>query len=230
MAGNLVKKDGRNLHVTVGSGIESEDVGLIGSHLPFVALTSRDSTSGKATVDLGPGVYDLSVVAKDGSGNSAVSIGDALFWDTTQSPDSLSKNKAGVFFGYALEAIDSGETETINVLKIVSRPPVGGGQIENDGVSVEHLDDGILPSHVVKFAGNYTVPASPAPDTTTEISCVGIADTDVVIAAMKTNGGSPKVNILSYAITASPGSFTLTTDTAPTAEDVISYMVLRAAA
>lgn len=286
MADNLIQKEGKYLSVAVSSGVEAGDITLLGSKFPVVALTDRDSTSGYATVDVGPAVYDLSTVAKDADGNSAVAVWDRLYWDTAQSPDALSKDNTKIFFGYALETVESGETATINVLKWPAPDSIGAGsilagalgtgltggagtavnvdvddstlelggspvqvrvkalgvdtaqlaadavegsKIADDAVSLEHLDSGIAPAYVVKFAGNETILASPSPDTTTEISCVGIAETDIVMAFMKTNSGSPTVNFVSYAITTSPGSFTLTTDTAPTADDIISWMVLRAA-
>ncbi len=286
MADNLIQKEGKYLRMAVSSGVEAGDITLLGSKFPVVALTDRDSTSGYATVDVGPAVYDLSTVAKDADGDSAVAAWDRLYWDTGQSPDALSKDNTKIFFGYALETVDSGETATINVLKWPAPDAVGAGSIladalgdgfsggagtaltpavddttievcaspvqlqvvaggidtdqlaadavdgtklADDAVSLEHLDSGIAPAYIVAFAGNETILASPSPDTTTEISCPGIAETDIVIAMMKTNGGSPKVNFVSYTIATSPGSFTLTTDTAPTADDIISWMVLRAA-
>lgn len=285
MADNLIQKEGKYLRVAVSAGVESGDITLLGSKFPVVALTDRD-TAGYATVDVGPAVYDLSAVAKDADGNSAIAVWDRLYWDTGQSPDALSKDSTKIFFGYALETVDSGETATINVLKWPATDSLGAGgilaaalgtgltggagtavnvdvddstlelggspvqvrikdggvdttqlaadavdgtKIANDAVSLEHLDSGIAPAYIVAFAGNETIAASPAPDTSTEISCVGIAETDIVIAFMKTNGGSPKVNFISYTISTSPGSFTLTTDVAPTEDDIISWMVLRAA-
>jgi hypothetical protein len=287
MADNLIMKEGKYLNVAVTASKTSGEIDLLGSKFPVVLLTDRDSTSGYASVDVGPAVYDLSVVAKNADGNSAVAVWDRLYWDTGQSPDALSKDDSKIFFGYALETVTTGETATINVLKWPAPDAVGAGsilanalgdglsggagtaltpavddttievcaspvqlqvkalgvdtaqlaadavdgtKIADDAVSLEHLDSGITPAYLVKFAGNETILASPSPDTTTEITCVGIAETDIVIAMIKTNGGSPKVNFVSYTITTSPGSFTLTTDTAPTADDIISWMVLRAAA
>lgn len=60
------------------------------------------------------GVYDLSVKGVDGSGNSAVAVGDILYYVAADTPK-LSKKATGVRFGYALEAISSGSTDTINV-------------------------------------------------------------------------------------------------------------------
>lgn len=60
------------------------------------------------------GVFDLSVKAVNDSGNSAVAIGDQIFYNANDTPK-LSKKQGGRFFGYALEAITSGSTATINV-------------------------------------------------------------------------------------------------------------------
>jgi len=57
-------------------------------------------------------VADIEVVAENNSGNVAVAIGDLLYYDGgTINKDSTN----GVEFGYALEAIASGSTDTILV-------------------------------------------------------------------------------------------------------------------
>jgi hypothetical protein len=89
-----------------------------------VCITDTDA-SGNVVVDLG-GVYDLSVKAVDDSGNSAVAIGDKIFYVVGDTP-LLSKKASGYFFGYALEIITSGATDTINVLQI---PGPGPGTLD----------------------------------------------------------------------------------------------------
>src|SRR5688572_3759843 len=100
---------GKVLRVTVPSPTASSDPVAIGG-MSGVALTDY-GTDGKATVDFG-GVYDLEVVASNVAGNVAVAEGDALY---ISAAGVISKAATGTFFGYALEAIDSGETDTINV-------------------------------------------------------------------------------------------------------------------
>ncbi len=112
MALNRVFESGKVLSVAVASTVGSGDPIAIGG-MAGVALTDYDSTNGKATVDFG-GVYDLSVKGVNGSGNVAVAVGDALYLVAGDTPV-LSKKGSGIPFGYALEAIDSGATATINV-------------------------------------------------------------------------------------------------------------------
>ena len=81
-----------------------------------VALTD-ERTDGATSVDFRERVWDLSVKGVDGSGNSAVVVGDALFYVDADTPV-LSKKPAGYLFGFAMEAINSGATATINVLKV----------------------------------------------------------------------------------------------------------------
>lgn len=90
---------------------------VICGQIPGVALrdeyVSGHPLAGQTIVAL-DGVYDLSVKGVDGSGNSAVAKGDVLYYVAADTPK-LSKKATGVRFGYALEAISSGGTDTINV-------------------------------------------------------------------------------------------------------------------
>jgi predicted RecA/RadA family phage recombinase len=113
MAKNMIQKEGKYISLSIASKL-SGDPALVGN-ITGVCLTDTDS-AGKVSLDLGPAVYDLSVAAIDGSGNSAVGIGDKLYYVQTDTPK-LNKKTTGTFFGYALEAITSGSTDTINVLK-----------------------------------------------------------------------------------------------------------------
>lgn len=72
-------------------------------------------SNGKVVIDVAPGIFDLSVKAVNGSGNSAVALYDKLYYVDADTPK-ISKKTTGTFIGYALEAITSGSTDTINVL------------------------------------------------------------------------------------------------------------------
>lgn len=79
-----------------------------------------EETDGKTVVDFEAGkVWDLSVKGVDGSGNSAVAVGDKIYYVDADTPV-LSKKATGRFFGFAMEAITSGSTDTINVLKALA--------------------------------------------------------------------------------------------------------------
>lgn len=112
MATNRKFAHGSPLSVAVASPTNSNDPVLSGA-LAGVALTDYDATTSEATVAF-DGVYELSVKGVDGAGNVAVAKGDRLYFVTGDTPV-LSKKTSGVFFGYALETVDSGATATIEV-------------------------------------------------------------------------------------------------------------------
>ena len=79
---------------------------------PGVALT-EERADGTTTVKF-DGVATLSVKGVDGGGNSAVAAGDILYYVDADTPV-LSKKNTGVRFGYALAAVTSGATASIDV-------------------------------------------------------------------------------------------------------------------
>lgn len=110
MAKNYVQ-EGKTLRLTVPNGIVSGDPVAVGQ-LAGVALVDRDA-AGYSQVQL-EGVFSLSVKGIDGAGNSAVTVGDAIYYVSGDTPP-LSKKATGVPFGHALEAIAAGATATIKV-------------------------------------------------------------------------------------------------------------------
>lgn len=127
MAANRVYEEGKQLAMAVASTVASGDPVAIGN-MTGVALTDYNAVSGKATIDFG-GVYNLSVKAVNNAGNVAVSIGDPIYLVAGDTPV-LSKKSVGVFFGYALEGITSGQTATIMVRS------AGGIAAGNSGVFI----------------------------------------------------------------------------------------------
>jgi predicted RecA/RadA family phage recombinase len=82
-----------------------------------IALTDEGeggNISTETTVDFGPFVANLSVKGIDGSGNSAVAVGDKLYYTDADTPP-ISKKSTGRFFGYALGAVTSSGTATVAV-------------------------------------------------------------------------------------------------------------------
>ncbi len=77
-----------------------------------VALTA-ERADGTTSVRF-KGGFDLSVKGIDGVGNSAVAVGDKIYYVDADTPV-LSKVATGRFFGYAAAAITSGSTATIEV-------------------------------------------------------------------------------------------------------------------
>ncbi|NEA22576.1 DUF2190 family protein [Actinomadura bangladeshensis] len=120
MAKNEVFKDGDNFAVTVShptSPVSGDPVRY--GELVGVATTTEDADSGKTSVTF-RGVHLLSVKGIDGSGNSAVAVGDKLYYVDADTPV-LSKKNTGRFAGFAVEAagnagtVASGSTATIPV-------------------------------------------------------------------------------------------------------------------
>jgi len=160
MATNRKRINGRFVHVAVAAGTSSGDPIAV-SNMTGVAIIDRDSTTGKATLDL-EGVYDLSVEAANDSGGSAVAVGDAIYYESGGSPV-LNKKASGMLFGFALETITSGSTATIEVLQVNAMGPgtvdipagvvdtselaadaVTGAKIEDDAVDSEHIAAGAI--------------------------------------------------------------------------------------
>ena len=129
MATNLIKDPGRKLELAVShpASPSSGDPVRVGQMVGVALADEGDDvvTSTNTLVDLGPAVYDLSVKAVDDSGNSAVAAGEAIYYVDADTPV-LSKKQSGYFYGFALEGISSGQTDTINVL--VLGQALGSGQ------------------------------------------------------------------------------------------------------
>ena len=86
---------------------------VICGQIPGVALTAEDA-AGLTTVALDGG-WDLSVKGENAGGNSAVAVGDILYYEAGQTPPINKDATNGVRFGYALAAVTSGATATIAV-------------------------------------------------------------------------------------------------------------------
>lgn len=119
MAKNRKREIGRELVLAPTSAPSttalSGDPVVVGQ-MPGVALNDASDTvaNGGTTTIQFDGVFDLSVKAIDGSGNSAVAAGDVLYYVAADTPR-LSKKNTGVRFGYATAAITAGSTATIPV-------------------------------------------------------------------------------------------------------------------
>lgn len=83
--------------------------------IPLVCLVTEATNGGDGLASYTlTGVHDLSVKGIDGSGNAAVVAGDILYYTDGDTPV-LNKKTTGVRFGYALEGVSSGGTDTIRV-------------------------------------------------------------------------------------------------------------------
>lgn len=139
MATNIIYKPGYQLNVvcsnpaTPASGDPVRYGNLTG--LALVDEGDGGNIATETTVDFGPFVADLSVKGVDNDGNSAVAVGDGLWYVDADTPK-LSKKAAGYFYGFALEAIGSGETDTINVMHV---PAPGSGTMAAGSIGTTQL-------------------------------------------------------------------------------------------
>lgn len=153
MATNRVIADPQVLSVvcsnptTPASGDPVRFGGLCG-----VALTDEaegGNPTGYTSVDFGPAVYDLSVKGVDDDGNSAVAIGDHIFYVDADTPK-LSKKTSGYYFGIALEAVISAATTTI---KVLMGQAAGSGVFASNGVTTTKIiDDAVTNDKLANIA------------------------------------------------------------------------------
>ncbi|MCX6024013.1 MAG: DUF2190 family protein [Chloroflexi bacterium] len=144
MATNLKVRDGYHLSVACSDPATpaSGDPVRFGS-LTGVAITAESeggNATGNTSVDFGPSVWNLSVKGANDSGNSAVAVGDAIFYVDADTPK-LSKKSSGYFFGFALEAVNSGSTTTIQV---IHAPSPGSGTLGTGTVGTTNLASGAV--------------------------------------------------------------------------------------
>ncbi len=100
---------------------------------------------------------------------------------------------------------------------------VTNAKIADDAVSLENLDDGIAPSHVVKFAGQPTTVGGNAAEA---ITVTGALVSDLAFVQM-VDDGSNDVTIVNAVVTADTLTVTFSAD--PGNDAVINYQLLRAA-
>lgn len=113
MATNYVQA-GRTITCKFATAQTSGTFVFIGEYFCGVVQANTvqyDTSDYRAAVDSG-GVYDLSIEAKDGAGNSAVTFGDKIYWDAENSK--LNKKDAGKYAGtyVGLTDITAGTTAT----------------------------------------------------------------------------------------------------------------------
>lgn len=97
------------------------------------------------------------------------------------------------------------------------------GGLANNAVSLENLDSGITPSHIVVYAGQHTTVGGAAAEA---ITVTGVAATDLAVATMVSPGSSPQTIVSTAATT---NTVTVTFSANPSNDHVINYVVYRAA-
>lgn len=101
---------------------------------------------------------------------------------------------------------------------------VTADKIEDDAVSLEHLDSGIAPSHIIVAAGEFTTAGGDADET---ITVSGALATDLVFVNVHTAGATPRTVVDA---SASAGQIDVDMSGDPSTDHVLTYVVMRAAA
>lgn len=128
-------------------------------------------------------------------------------------------------------ALASSAVETAKIANLavttakIDTDAVTNAKIADGAISVEHLDSGIVPSHVVKYAGSISWSGSGA---SLAATVTGVAATDVVMCTILT---APTQAAYIKEVVPTTNTITVTLSAANTSNDaVIAYAVLRAAA
>ena len=170
--------------------------------LTGVAMLDEGDGGAGATetvVDLGPGVYDLSV---DDNESGGISVGDTIYYHDTQtgSPStSLNNSSTGMnaVFGIALEAVSSNATTTINVLHIplgatiaLGAGVVDTGELAADAVTSAKLDPTILKYTEVTLSSAQVKALKATPITLVTAPGTNLANVPVAINIVVNYAGS----------------------------------------
>ena len=100
----------------------------------------------------------------------------------------------------------------------------GGSVIDDGSITLAKLATIVSPSHIVKFAANYTTTGGAAAEA---ITLTGATTDDIVFVTLQ-DGGTNTVTIASSVVTANTLTVTFSAD--PGADAIISYQLLRATA
>lgn len=200
MATNIIYEPGYNLSVVCSNPTTpaSGDPVRYGN-MTGIALTDEGeggNIATETTVNFGPFVADLSVKGVDADGNSPVAVGDALWYVDADTPK-LSKKATGYFYGFAMEAIASGETDTINVMHV---PAPGTGSLASGSIGTTQLaNNGVTAGKLTATLGTGFVPlplAEAREIATNDIAALaahgGILASDSTPILKRTNGATDK--------------------------------------
>jgi hypothetical protein len=122
---------------------------------------------------------------------------------------------------YRVTSANGVQPVTITAFDSVPAGSIGTADLAANSVTLAKLASGITPSHVVKYAAQYTTVAG----ATQTITVPGVQATDLVFAQVKTPGGTPRT-IVSAAATLNTVTIVMSGD--PTTDHVLYYQVLRA--
>ena len=159
MATNIIYEPGYNQSVVCSDPTTPTSGAPVRyGNMTGIALTDEGeggNIATETTVNFGPFVADLSVKGVDGSGNSAVAVGDAIWYVDGDTPK-LSKKSSGYFYGIAMETVGSGETATIQVMHI---PSPGTGTLAAGSIGTTQLAaNGVTKAKLTATLGTGFIP------------------------------------------------------------------------
>ena len=117
MATNRIQGKGSVLQATNGSGsaIASGQPMLVGDQGLAGVCLEDIAAAGVGSVEVPPGVvFDYPCKGHNGSADTAIAVGDKVYFSAGDAFCDV--DSAAALFGYALEAVASGATATIEVL------------------------------------------------------------------------------------------------------------------
>ncbi|MDD4986149.1 MAG: DUF2190 family protein [Dehalococcoidales bacterium] len=145
---HLTFSESQLTHPTHADGfVDKGDPVLVGENIVGVAFLDAAAATDLIPIDT-EGIWQLSVVATNQNGNSAVAVGDELF--INKSTCIISKNydkNVSVRFGYALYPITGGATDVIPV-KVHFDPD---DELEQVGVSATEREMGTTLQHAREY-------------------------------------------------------------------------------
>lgn len=140
-----------------------------------------------------------------------LAVGDLIFIDASDAD--------GI---YLVDAVDR-DAGTVSVVSYGPAGAVATANIQANAVTLAKLASGITPSHIVKYAAEYTTTGGSASEA---ITVAGVLATDLVFVQVK-NDGTNNRTVLQAAATLNTITVTFSGD--PGADLVLYYQVLRAA-
>jgi hypothetical protein len=111
------KSRGRHIAATVSNTEVSGNPVLVGAALTGIVEETPGSDGATVLNVASDEVFTVTVKAIDGSGNSAVAVGDIIYIIMGDTPH-LSKKATGVKFGVALTTLASGTTGPVDIMLV----------------------------------------------------------------------------------------------------------------
>lgn len=190
---------------------------LSADDLIFIVATDAVGLYKVDAIDRAAGTISLAAASLTGAVDTA-NIVDLAVTTAKLAADAVTNAKL------ADDAVETANIldENVTTAKLAA-DAVDNSKLADDAVSLENLDDGISPSHVVKFAGQPTTVGGNAAEA---ITVTGAAATDLAFVQM-VDDGTNNVTIVNAVVTSNTLTVTFSGD--PGNDAVINYQLLRAA-